>query len=139
MKTDLSVQIYASMASLSLVSMANFSKYDLFWAVFSLGGIFIMVGHQIYDQKIKHSAGKITWMILTSLITCFFIKILYDEGTISTMTMIVLSLVVSMIAPATFSIALKDLPDKVAEQILSLPEWFFNFLKNKVDKNGNSN
>ena len=54
------------------------------------------------------------------------------------MTMIVSTLIASMIAPAVFSIALKDLPDKVAEQILQMPEWFFNILKRKLDKDDKS-
>lgn len=97
-----------------------------------------MIGHQLFDQKIKHSFGKILWMVLTSFIACFFIKILYAEEMISPMTMILSTLIASMLAPAVFSIALKDLPDKVAEQILSLPEWFFNFLKRKIDKDDKS-
>ena len=54
------------------------------------------------------------------------------------MTMIVSTLIASMIAPAVVSIALTDLPAKVAEQVLSLPEWFFNFLKRKIDKDDKS-
>lgn len=138
MRDNLSLQIYTSAVSASLASLYSFTKYDLFWLVFTLGGIFIMIGHQIFDQKIKHSFGKILWMVLTSFVLCFFIKFLYAESFISPMTMIVSTLIASMIAPAVFSIALKDLPDKVADQILSLPEWFFNILKRKYDKNDKS-
>ena len=138
MRDNISIQIYSSVVSASLASLYTFTKYDLFWLVFTLGGIFIMIGHQLFDQKIKHSFGKILWMVLTSFIACFFIKILYAEEMISPMTMILSTLIASMLAPAVFSIALKDLPDKVAEQILSLPEWFFNFLKRKIDKDDKS-
>lgn len=138
MRYNTTLQIYASTVSASLASIYSFSKYDLFWLIFALGGIFIMVGHQIFDKKVKHSFGKIVWMVLTSLIVCFFIKFLYSEDLISALTMIVSTLIASMIAPATMSILLRDLPDKVAEQILSLPEWFFNFLKDKINKNGGS-
>lgn len=137
MRDNLALQIYASTVTVSLSSVFyNFTRYDAFWLVFALGGIFIMVGHQIFDQKIKHTLGKILWMVVTSLVVCFFIKILYDEKIISLMSMIISTLVASMIAPATFSIALKDLPAKVAEQILGLPEWFFSYLKRKIDKDG---
>lgn len=54
------------------------------------------------------------------------------------MTMIISTLISSMIAPAVFSIALKDLPDKVSEQVLSLPEWLFGILKKKYDKDDRS-
>ena len=138
MRDNISIQIYSSVVSAALASLYTFTKYDLFWLVFTLGGIFIMIGHQLFDQKIKHSFGKILWMVLTSFIACFFIKFLYAEEMISPMTMILSTLIASMLAPAVFSIALKDLPDKVAEQILSLPEWFFNFLKRKIDKDDKS-
>lgn len=138
MRDNISLQIYTSAVSAALASLYSFTKYDLFWLVFTLGGIFIMIGHQIFDQKIKHSFGKILWMVLTSFVVCFFIKFLYAEEIISPMTMIVSTLIASMIAPAVFSIALKDLPDKVAEQILQMPEWFFNILKRKLDKDDKS-
>lgn len=138
MRENLTLQIYASAVSLSLSSLYSLSRHDVLWLIFTIGGLFIMLGHQIFDQKIKHSAGKILWMVVTSFTVCFFIKILYDDGAISQMSMIICSLIASMIAPAVFSIALKDLPEKVAEQILALPEWFFSILKRKFDKDGDA-
>ena len=139
MKVTDTLLSYSIAVSTSLAALNNFTKYDLFWLVFTLGGIFIMVGHSIFDRKIKHSLGKIIWMVVTSFIICLLIKILYDEGSISLMSMIVSTLIASMVAPATISIALTQLPTKIAEQISALPEWFFNMMKNKIDKkDGNS-
>lgn len=138
MRHNLTLQIYTSAVSAALASLYSFTKYDLFWLVFTLGGIFIMIGHQIFDRKIRHSFGKMMWMILTSFVACFFIKFLHAEGIISIMTMIVSTLIASMIAPAVVSIALTDLPAKVAEQVLSLPEWLFGILKRKYDKDDKS-
>lgn len=138
MNTQSTLNIYASAVSIALASLANFGKYDMFWLIFSLGGIFIMIGHQIFDQKIKHSFGKIVWMVTTSFLACLFIKFLYNETYISLLSMIISTLVASMIAPATISIVLVTLPDKVAEQIAGLPEWLFGILKKKIDKNGDS-
>lgn len=138
MRHNLTLQIYTSAVSAALASLYSFTKYDLFWLVFTLGGIFIMIGHQIFDRKIRHSFGKMMWMILTSFVACFFIKFLHAEGIISIMTMVVSTLIASMIAPAVVSIALTDLPAKVAEQVLSLPEWLFGILKRKYDKDDKS-
>ena len=139
MKADTSLQIYTIAVSTSLAALNNFTKYDLFWLVFTMGGVFIMVGHSIFDRKIKHSLGKIIWMVVTSFIVCLFIKFMFDEKMISLMSMIVSTLIASMVAPATTSMALTQLPTKIADQISALPEWFFNMMKNKIDKkDGNS-
>lgn len=134
MRSSTLFQIYAIAVSTSLTALNNFSKYDIFWLVFTLGGIFIMIGHSIFDQKVTHSFGKIVWMVVTSFIVCLFIKFLYDEGMISLLSMIVSTLIASMIAPATFSIALKELPTKISDQILMLPEWFVGIAKRKIEK-----
>lgn len=139
MKTNLTFQIYAITVSTTLAVLNNFTKYDIFWLVFTIGGIFIMIGHSVFDQKVKHSLGKIIWMVLTSFIVCLFIKFLYDEKIITLMSMIVSTLIASMVAPATFSIVLKELPEKIAEQIASIPEWLLNLLKSRVDKNNDNN
>lgn len=139
MKTNLTFQIYAITVSTTLAVLNNFTKYDIFWLVFTLGGIFIMIGHSVFDQKVKHSLGKIIWMVLTSFIVCLFIKFLYDEKIITLMSMVVSTLIASMVAPATFSIVLKELPEKIAEQIASIPEWLLNLLKSRVDKNNDNN
>lgn len=138
MQTQYTLTLYASAVSVSLAALANFTKYDLFWLIFTLGGIFIMIGHQIFDQKINHSFGKIVWMVVTSFLACLFIKFLYNDGYLSSLSMIISTLIASMIAPTTISIVLVTLPDKVAEQIAALPEWLFGFLKRKIDKNGDS-
>ena len=139
MKAPDSFLTYCLAVSTSLAALNNFTKYDLFWLVFTLGGIFITVGHSIFDRKIKHSLGKIIWMVVTSFIVCLFIKFMFGEKMISLMSMIVSTLIASMVAPATISIALTQLPTKIAEQISALPEWFFIMMKNKIDKkNGNS-
>lgn len=134
MKYNTIMSFYAATVSASLAALNNFSKYDVFWMVFMLGGMFIMIGHSIFDQKVRHSFGKIVWMIVTSFVVCLFIKFLYDERMISLLSMIVSTLISSMVAPATFSIALKELPDRIAEQILTLPEWFVGIAKRKVEK-----
>ena len=139
MKTNLTFQIYAITVSTTVAVLNNFTKYDIFWLVFTIGGIFIMIGHSVFDQKVKHSLGKIIWMVLTSFIVCLFIKFLYDEKIITLMSMIVSTLIASMVAPATFSIVLKELPEKIAEQIASIPEWLLNLLKSRVDKNNDNN
>lgn len=139
MKTNLTFQIYAITVSTTLAVLNNFTKYDIFWLVFTIGGIFIMIGHSVFDQKVKHSLGKIIWMVLTSFIVCLFIKFLYGEKIITLMSMIVSTLIASMVAPATFSIVLKELPEKIAEQIASIPEWLLNLLKSRVDKNNDNN
>ncbi len=120
--------------SATLGMLGNFSKYDVFWLVFSLGGIFVMIGHSIWDKKVQHSIGKITWMIVTSFIFCLLVKFLYDEKIISAFSMVVSTLVVSMIAPAVTSIALSELPSKIGDQLLSLPEFFFDILKSYFEK-----
>lgn len=135
MKTNLTFQIYAVLASSLMGSLGGLSKYTVYWLVFTLGGILIMLGHTIFDQKVKHSAGKIVWMIITSLVACIVVKFLYDENSLSPMSMIVATLVASMVAPATMSVVLTQLPDKIAEQVSALPEWLFGLLKSKIDKN----
>lgn len=141
MKTNFLFQCYATTAvfisSLAGI-MAGVTKYDVFWSIFTIGGIFIMIGHSIFDQKIKYSAGRITWMIVSSLVSCFLIKILYDEKIISLMSMIVATLISSMIAPAVLSVILRDLPSRVSEQILKLPEILVVALKNKLGSKTNT-
>lgn len=134
MRANTIIQIYAMAVSATLASLNNFTKYDIFWLVFMLGGIFIMIGHSIFDQKVKHSLGKIIWMVVTSFIVCLFIKFLYDEGMTSLLSMIVSTLIASMVAPATFSIALKELPEKIADQIAAMPEWIVGMAKRKVEQ-----
>lgn len=93
-----------------------------------------MIGHSIFDQKVKHSFGKIAWMVVTSFVVCLFIKFIYDEGMISTLSMIISTLVASMVAPATFSLALKELPAKIAEQISALPEIIVGIAKKRAER-----
>lgn len=102
-----------------------------------IGGIFIMIGHSIFDQKVKHSAGKIIWMVITSVTACIVVKFLYDEKSLTPMSLIVATLVASMVAPATMSVVLKELPSRISEQILRLPEILLDALKNKLNNGKN--
>lgn len=139
MKTQTLFQYYAVVTSSFVGMLGGFSRYDFFWSIFSIGGMFIMIGHAIFDQKIKYSAGRILWMIVSSSVACLVVKLLYDEKMISLMSMIIATLISSMIAPAVLSVVLKDLPGKVSEQILELPKILIDVLKNKVGANNKNN
>ena len=134
MRQENILTVYALTVGTTLSALNNFTKYDIFWLVFTLGGIFIMIGHSIFDQKVKHSFGKIAWMVVTSFVVCLFVKFTYDEGMISTLSMIISTLVASMVAPATFSLALKELPAKIAEQISALPEIIVGIAKRRAER-----
>lgn len=133
MKYEIQIKLYSMVTAGGIAILANVTKYDWLWVIFTFGGISIMLGHLIFDKKIKHSAGKITWMIITSFIFCLLIKFYYDEKKIDVFSMVISTLIVSMIAPATISILLQKLPEKVSEQILSLPEFLMGILKSKVE------
>lgn len=133
----MTLNIYATAVGTTLAMLNNLTRYDVFWLIFTLGGTFVMLGHSLFDQKVKHSAGKITYMIVVSVLSCLVVKFLYDEKKIELMSMMVFTLICSMIAPAITTVVLSELPKKVSEQILALPEWLFGLLKRKYDKNGN--
>lgn len=124
--------MYAVGASALIGYMSGFTKHDVYWLVFLVGGLFTVIGHSIFDQRVKFSAGKIVWTIVTSLVSCLLIKYLYDEGVISAMTMSISTLIASMVAPAVMSSILKELPAKISENILKIPELLLEWLKDKL-------
>lgn len=135
MNANFLFQLYAVGASALIGYMGGFTKHDLYWLIFLIGGLITVIGHSIFDQRVKFSAGRIAWTIVTSLVSCLLIKYLYDEGEISAMTMSISTLIASMVAPAVMSSILKELPEKISENILKLPELFFDALKSRVSTN----
>lgn len=132
MNANFLFQLYAVGASALIGYLGGFTKHDFYWLIFLIGGLCTVIGHSIFDQKVKFSAGRIAWTIVTSLMACLLIKYLYDEGEISAMTMSISTLISSMVAPAVMSKILKELPTKISENILKVPELLFGALKDKL-------
>lgn len=133
MNANFLFQMYAVSVSAFIGYLSGFSRHDFYWLIFLIGGLFTVIGHNIFDQKVKFTAGRLTWMIVTSFITCLLIKYMHSEGEISTMTMSIGTLIASMVAPAVMASILKDLPTKISENILKLPEILVEALKSKIN------
>lgn len=139
MNANFLFQMYALSASAIVAMLGGYTKYDFYWSVFFIGGLITVIGHSIFDQKVKFSAGRLMWTIITSFITCLAIKFLHSEGEISNMTMIISTLISSMIAPAVLASVLKELPAKVSTGILKLPDIFVEALRGKLTSNDKTN
>lgn len=133
MNYNVAITYYSIFASTVVGMLTNLSPTTNLWVIFTVGGIFITIGHQIFDKKIKNSFGKIIWNIVVSLVFCLLLKVLHDEGVMSKVSLIIYTLVVSMVAPATVSLALNELPKRISDQITAFPEWFVGLLKSKAE------